>query len=171
MISADEIKTILGLQPLSQEGGFYKETYRCEEKIPQNALPERYSTSKNVSTAIFYLLTPDTCSRLHRLPSDEVYHFYLGDPVVMLQLHPNGKSAMLVIGPEIDKGQSVQIVVPRGTWQGSFLKEGGRFALLGATVSPAFDFSDYDAGVQNVLVQKYPGHKDLIVRLTPASSI
>ncbi|MHC4424021.1 MAG: cupin domain-containing protein, partial [Planctomycetota bacterium] len=74
------------MRPLSYEGGFYVETYRCAEKIAQTALPARYTDEKNFSTAILYLLTPDTFSALHRLRSDEIFHFYLGDPVTMLQL-------------------------------------------------------------------------------------
>ena len=111
MISAEEIIGILGLKPLPQEGGFYRETYRSIEKVLLEALPDRYRISKSFGTAIYYLLTPDTCSRLHRLPTDETFHFYLGDPVTMLQLHPDGTSQVIVLGPEIDKGEQFQVSV------------------------------------------------------------
>ena len=166
MISAEELIRILGLKPLPQEGGFYRETYRSIEKVLLEALPDRYRISKSFGTAIYYLLTPDTCSRLHRLPTDETFHFYLGDPVTMLQLHPDGTSQVIVLGPEIDKGEQFQVTVPRGVWQGSFLKEGGKFALLGTTMAPGFDLSDYEAGERNSLMQRYPDRKALITRLT-----
>jgi hypothetical protein len=167
MILAKDIVRIFGLQPLSEEGGFYKETYRSSEAVPLDALPDRYRTPKALSTAIYYLLTPDTFSSLHKLPTDEIYHFYLGDPVIMLNLHPNGTSETIVLGPEVDKGQQVQVIVPKHTWQGSFLKEKGNFALMGTTMAPGFDFSDYEAGNRAHLIEKYPDKKELIIKLTP----
>ncbi|MDD5591327.1 MAG: cupin domain-containing protein [Dehalococcoidales bacterium] len=167
MLSADEIIRILDLHPLAEEGGFYRETYRSAENVSLDALPDRYTTSKRFATAIYYLLIPDTCSRLHRLPTDETYHFYFGDPVIMLNLYPGGMSRVIVLGPAIDKGEQVQFTVPRGVWQGSFLKRRGSFALLGTTMAPGFDSTDYEAGERNRLVQEYPGLEEMIVRLTP----
>ncbi len=164
---ADEVIKILNLKPLREEGGFHRETYRSKENIPKEALPVRYGVSKNFGTAIYYLLTPDTCSALHRIPTDEIFHFYLGDPVIMLQLHGDGTSDVTTIGPKIDSGQQLQVIVPKGTWQGSFLKQGGSFALMGVTVSPGFDFSDYEAGDRECLINAYPDEKQLIIRLTP----
>ena len=167
MLSADEIISALGLKPLPEEGGFYRETYRSVENVSLDALPDRYTTGKSFATAIYYLLIPDTCSRLHRLPTDETYHFYCGDPVLMLNLYPDGMSRLIALGTAIDNGEQVQFTVPRGVWQGSFLKRGGSFALLGTTMAPAFDSTDYQAGERNRLVQDYPDRKDMIVRLTP----
>jgi predicted cupin superfamily sugar epimerase len=167
MPSAEEIIRQLSLEPLPGEGGFYRETYRAAEKIPREALPERYRTEKSFSTAIYYLLTPQTCSAIHCLLADEIFHFYLGDPVLMLKLHPDGRAEEIILGREIDKGQFVQIVVPAGTWQGCLLREGGSFALLGTTVAPGFDFSDYEAGDRKTLLEKYPEYKELIEKLTP----
>jgi len=164
-MTAEEIIELLGLEPLKPEGGFYRETYRSEEKIPADALPERYATARVFSTAIYYLLTPESTSTLHRVASDEIFHFYLGDPVCMLQLHPDGRSEVITLGPAIERGEKLQVVVPRGSWQGSYLKEGGRFALLGTTVAPGFEFGDYEAGVLESLIEKYPEREDLIRRL------
>ena len=136
------------------------------EEIPKEALPSRYNKSKPFGTAIYYLLTPDTYSALHRLPTDEIYHFYMGDAVIMLQLHPDGTSELITLGKRIDKGEQLQVIVPKGTWQGSFLKEGGKFALMGTTMAPGFDFSDYEEGERAFLLKKYPEHRDLIIRLT-----
>ena len=165
-MTAREIINILGLKPLQKEGGYFRETYRAEEKTPHAALPSRYSNSKSLFTAIYYLLTPDTFSALHKLPTDEIFHFYLGDPVTMLQLRPDLTSEVITLGHELDKDQHVQVIVPEGTWQGSFLKEGGRYALLGTTMSPGFDFSDYVEGSREELLSQYPDKKELIKKLT-----
>jgi hypothetical protein len=166
MMTAEELIQRLGLKPLPGEGGFYCETYRSVEEIPKEALAERYTASKPVGTAIYYLLTPDTFSRLHRLPTDEIFHFYVGDPVMMLQLHPSGKTERVVLGPDLRRAQRVQVVVPRGTWQGSLLLENGRYALMGATMAPGFDFDDFEAGTREDLTREYPKEAELVRRLT-----
>jgi hypothetical protein len=167
MISAQEIIELFGMQPLREEGGYFVEIYKCQELIPKKALPRRYGSARSYGTAIFYLLTPDTVSALHRLESDEIFHFYLGDPVTMLQLHPDGSTNVVTLGQDIRSGQQLQVVVPRGTWQGSLLNEGGEFALLGCTVAPGFEYSDYEAGSRGDLLKEYPGQEDLLARLTP----
>lgn len=166
MLTAEDIISKFGLKPLPGEGGFYREMYRSEEKIPKAGLPARYNSAKSFCTAIYYLLTPDTCSALHRLPSDEIFHFYLGDPVSMLLLQPGGTSGLLTLGRDLEKDMHPQVVVSRGTWLGAFLNEGGRFALIGTTVAPGFDFSDYEHGSRDDLVRQYPHRKELILKLT-----
>ncbi len=156
----------LGLQPLAGEGGFYRETYRSSERVTASALPERYKTDKEFGTAIYYLLTPESTSALHRLPTDEVFHFYLGDPILMLQLFPGGRGQTITLGPDILSGQVVQCVVPRFVWQGATLVEGGQFALMGTTTAPAFDFADLEVGSRAELLAKYGKHSELINRLT-----
>lgn len=165
-MNAAEIVKLLRLEPLPGEGGYYRETYRASGQIPQEALGGRYQTGKSLSTAIYYLLTSDTCSLLHKLPADEIYHFYLGDPVTMLLLLPDGSSTEITLGHDLAKGQQVQWVVPKGTWQGSLLCHGGSFCLMGTTMAPGFDFSDFEAGERDSLIQKYPERRDWIIRLT-----
>jgi uncharacterized protein len=167
MPTADELIRQLGLQPHPKEGGFFRETYRAGESWPAAALPGRYQAARSASTAIYYLLTPNTCSALHRLQSDEIFHFYLGDPIRMLQLEPNGTGRTIVIGPDLLAGQQVQAIVPRGIWQGSCLEPGGAFALLGCTVAPGFDYADYESGDRQSLLTQYPAFADMISRLTP----
>jgi predicted cupin superfamily sugar epimerase len=157
--TARDIIDLLGLRPLPLEGGYYRETYRSAESFP------RGGTVKSAGTAIYYLLTPDTFSALHRLPTDEVFHFYLGDPVEMLQLPPGGPGNVITLGPDLIAGQRPQVVVPRGVWQGSRLRDGGRFALLGTTMAPGFDFADYEAGDPAALAAAYPAVADFIRRL------
>jgi predicted cupin superfamily sugar epimerase len=165
-MNAERLIEELGLVALPNEGGFYRETYRSSELMAESALPTRYTKDKNISTAIYYLLTPETFSALHRVPTDELYHFYLGDPVTMLHLLPDGTHSIVTLGNDVLNGQNVQCLVPKFVWQGSVLVEGGCFALLGTTMAPAFDFSDFVLGDRQSLISRYPACEDLIMRLT-----
>lgn len=158
MATAEELIAALDLRPLPREGGYYRETYRSADR----------ARDRSLCTAIYYLLTADTCSALHRLPSDEVFHFYHGDPVSMLQLWPDGTGRIVTLGPDVRAGQAPQIVVPAGVWQGSWLAFGGRFAMLGTTMAPGFDRADYQAGERPTLTNAYPAFAALIARLTSA---
>ncbi len=168
MDEARRIIDALGLQPHPIEGGFFRETYRSTGRIPPSALPGEYrtETGRSFGTAIYYLLTSETFSEMHRLPTDEVFHLYLGGPVRMLQLFPDGNGREVLIGPDVVAGQHPQLVVPAGVWQGSRLEPGVEFALLGATMAPGFDYADYDQGHRNALVEQYPDHASLIKELT-----
>ncbi len=135
----DEIMTTLGLHPLPNEGGLYVETYRS-----------------SVSTAIYYLLTDTAFSAMHRLPGDEMYHHYDGDPVEMLLLSPDGTGEVRILGTDLRAGMRPQIVVPGGVWQGSRIIAGGHFALLGTTMAPGFEFAYYEVGDRAQLCSMYP---------------
>lgn len=165
---AREIIDALRLQPHPIEGGFFRETYRSRGVVPATALPGGYrsGTDRSIGTAIYYLLTSDTFSELHRLPTEEVFHLYLGGPVRMLQLFPDGDGREIVIGSDILAGQQPQVVVPPGVWQGSRLEPGVEFALLGATMAPGFDYADYEQGGRSDLIAQYPEHADMIRELT-----
>ena len=160
-MTAEEVIAHLQLQAHPVEGGFFRETYRSAETLP------RAGAVRSVCTAIYYLLTPKTVSALHRLPGDEVFHFYAGDPVRMLQLWPDGTTRTLVLGTDLQAGQVPQLVVPGGVWQGSVLIEGGSWGLLGATMAPGFDYADYASGDRAELTAKYPAEAHMIERLTP----
>jgi predicted cupin superfamily sugar epimerase len=162
MLTAAQLIKFFAMKPLGREGGYYVETYRASEEIGPAALPPRYDGRRSLGTAILYLLTPETFSAMHRLKSDEVFHFYLGDPVTMLQLHPDPASDINTLGHDILNGQRIQATVPAGTWQGCFLNEGGRFALMGTTLAPGFESADFELGDREELLEQYP----LIVRLT-----
>ncbi|MHC4743734.1 MAG: cupin domain-containing protein [Planctomycetota bacterium] len=165
MVTAEQIIEMFGMKPLEGEGGYYVETYRSTQLISQTDLPGRYGGDRHISSAILYLLTPDTFSRLHRLYGDEVWHFYLGDPVTMLHLHPDGSHDLITLGHDIQAGQQLQTLVPAGTWQGAFLNEAGKFALMGTTMAPAFDPKDFEPADRNDLMGQYP-HQELILRLS-----
>jgi predicted cupin superfamily sugar epimerase len=167
MMTPEQIIKFFGMKPLPHEGGYYVQTYQCTERIAQTALPARYTNDKNFSTAILYLLTPNTFSALHRLRSDEIFHFYLGDPVTRIQLHPDGSGNVVTLGQDILNGQCVQVTVPKNTWQGSLLNEAGKFALMGCSVAPGFQFEDFELGKREGLLNEYPNQRDLILRLTP----
>lgn len=168
MPTAEEIIRFLRLEPLPVEGGWFRQTLLSAEKIPADALPTRYSEEKPFGAAIYFLLTdePDCFSALHVLPTDEIYHFYFGDPVELLLLHPDGRSEPVVLGHDIFGGQHVQFTVPQGVWQGSRLLPGGKFALMGTTMAPGFTPSDFTGGDRDELTRQYPGEAERIRRLT-----
>jgi uncharacterized protein len=170
-MTAKEVKKLLGLQPHPREGGWYVRTYEAVEMVGAETFGDkRYEGPRRTGTAIYYLLEPETFSEMHRLKSDEVFHFYAGDAVEMLQLTANGKGAMVVIGNDLLRGQRPQVLVERGVWQGSRLVEGGRWALLGCTVSPGFEFEDYDEGTREELCAEWPAFVEEITALTRTSS-
>ena len=165
-MTAEQIIKLFAMKPLPREGGYYVETFRAAEKIKKAALPVNLSGNRNIATAILYLLTADTFSALHRLKSDEIFHFYLGDPVTMLKLYPDGSTELITLGHDILNGQKIQTLVPKNTWQGAFINGGGQFALMGCTVAPGFDPDDYQQADREELVKLYPARKELITRLT-----
>jgi predicted cupin superfamily sugar epimerase len=170
MLNASEIIAVLGLQAHPIEGGFFRETYRSSGLITAASLQPGYAAAgeRSLGTAIYYLLTADTFSELHRLPTEEVFHLYLGGPVRMLQLAPEGNARELVLGTDLVAGERPQVVVPAGVWQGSRLEPGAEFALLGATMAPGFDYADYERGCRARLIERYPDCADRIRQLTRA---
>jgi predicted cupin superfamily sugar epimerase len=157
-----DVKALLGLVPHPREGGFYIRTYQAAEMVE---LP-RYPGPRRTATAIYYLLEPATFSEMHRLQSDEVFHFYAGDAVEMLQLPEGTAGHTVAIGNNLVAGERPQVVVARRVWQGSRLKPGGSWALLGCTVSPGFEFEDYEHGDRAELLGLWPEWAKLIVDLT-----
>jgi uncharacterized protein len=155
-MTAADVIALLGLEPHVQEGGYFRETYRSKQNFGASSL----------STAIYYLLTPTTRSHMHRLRGDEVYHFYLGDPVEHLQLWPDGSGRVETLGPELSSGQIVQLVVPSGVWQGSRLKSGGQWALLGTTMAPGFSVEGFELGDRAVLIEGWTAFATMIQDLT-----
>ena len=166
MLSAQDIIKTLDLKPLPVEGGYYRESYRSVEILKSGSLSASSQGERSLCTAIYYLLTPETCSKLHRLPGVEIFHFYLGDAVEMILLYPDGRVQEIVLGTDLASGHQVQAIVPAGVWQGSILKSGGRFALMGTTMSPGFDFSDYQPGQRVDLIAQYPDKHGGIKKLT-----
>ncbi|MBL6976112.1 MAG: cupin domain-containing protein [Deltaproteobacteria bacterium] len=155
--TADRLIEVLGLTPLEPEGGWYRETWRSREAL---------SSGRPAGTAILYLLTPDTFSAFHRLDADEIYHFHAGDPVTQVHLHDDGSSQVLTLGEDLAAGHRPRVVVPAGTWQGTFLDPGGRFALMGTTMTPGFMPDGYEAADRRELVERFADRRELVLRLT-----
>jgi uncharacterized protein len=160
MMTTAELKQLLGLEPHPVEGGYFRRTYTSPGTV------DLARGTRAQSTAIYYLLEAGTFSEMHRLASDEIFHFYLGDPVEMLQLHPGGRSELFTLGHELGAGQQVQIVVPAGVWQGTRLFDDGKMALLGCTVTPGFDFADYRNAAADELIANWPNEAERIRQLT-----
>lgn len=165
-MEAEAVIQALRLTKNTIEGGYYRETYRSAQSYGQDALPSRYQGSRQFSTSIYYLITDLDFSAFHRLISDEVYHFYAGDPVNLCLIDEAGHLEQIALGANILSGEVRQALVPQGVWQASHIKDGGRWALLGCTVSPAFEISDYEHGDRIRLSQAFPEHAELIGRLT-----
>ena len=167
-MTAEQIIKRFKMQPLRQEGGYYVETYRAADVLKKEILPSGFSGDRNLSSVILYLLTAKTVSVMHRLKCDEMFHFYLGNPVTMLQLHPDGSSEIVTLGHGIFNEQKVQVLVPKGTWQGAFIQPGGKFSLMGCSVAPGFDEADFEIGDRETLLAKYQDMRELILHLTHA---
>ncbi len=151
-----EIAAKLGLEPLALEGGMFRRTWQAGQELD----------GKPLGTAIYFLLTANSFSHLHRLPTDEVYHFYLGDPVELTLLGPDGEVRPVVLGTDLMAGQVPQAVAPAGWWQGSRVTPGGQYALLGTTMTPGYVDEDYEHGNAAALKALYPHAADAIDQLT-----
>lgn len=163
--SADYWIATLGLRP-HPEGGFYSETYRSPEMIPAEGLPSRYGAARSFSTAIYFLLKGDQISALHRLRSDEMWHFHAGGALVVHIIEADGAHRAIRVGPEPEDGDRFQALAPAGCWFGAELADAGGFALVGCTVAPGFSFDDFELGDRDHLLRLYPRHQALIERLT-----
>ena len=159
-MTASEIKVLLNLEPHPIEGGSFRQTYASAAALE---LPRGVRAA---GTAIYYLLEPGTFSEMHMLESDEIFHFYVGDAVEMLQLYPDGGSAVFTLGADLAAGEHVQLIVTAGVWQGTRLKGEGKVALLGCTVSPGFDYADYHNAGAEELIARWPGEAERIRGLT-----
>lgn len=147
---AARIIELLGLAPLAEEGGFFRETYRDER-----------------STAILYLLEAPECSALHRLSGPELYHWHAGAPLAFLLLHPDGRTEEVVLGADLAAGQVPQLAVPAGVWQGSRpLGSDGAWSLVGTTMAPPFDPAGFELGEADALSAGWPSAAERILSLT-----
>lgn len=155
----------LGLTP-HPEGGHFRETYRAAQGIPEPALPARYGGPRPASTAIYFLLRAGEVSALHRIKSDELWHFYAGGPLVVSLIDPGGTRHDLTLGPNPAEGQQFQATVPAGAWFGAALRPGAAYGLVGCTVAPGFEFADFELADRRALLRRYPQHAALIEDLT-----
>lgn len=148
------------------EGGYYRETYRAVESISKEALPARYTGDRHFSTAIYFLLKSGQVSHLHRLQTDEVWHFYHGCGLTLHIITPDGDYTRQHLGADAQAGQHFQCMVAAGCWFGATVDDADAFALVGCTMAPGFDFADFEMGHRARLLELFPQHKTIIERLT-----
>jgi len=148
------------------EGGYYREVFRAGEIILADHLPKRYKSSRNFSTSIYFLLEGNQVSNFHRLKSDEQWHFYDGSGIVIYVIEEGGNLSKILLGRNIEKGESIQTVIKHNSWFGAELIDKTSFALIGCTVSPGFDFSDFELGKKAKLLDEYPDYEYTIIKLT-----
>jgi predicted cupin superfamily sugar epimerase len=162
--ASDWIKN-LQLEP-HPEGGYYRETYRSDVMLARETLPPGFAGPRPVSTAIYFLLEGENFSAFHRLRSDELWHFYAGSPLRVHVIDPAGVYSALRLGNDPKEGQIPQAVVAAGSWFGSHVTGWSSWALMGCTVSPGFDFADFEIGQRAKLIAQFPLHRRIIERLT-----
>ncbi|HEU5167567.1 MAG TPA: cupin domain-containing protein [Chitinophagaceae bacterium] len=147
------------------EGGWYKQTYKSNEQTAAAALPERFNGDRAFSTAIYFLLEKETFSAFHRIKSDECWHFYAGDPLLIYIIEQNGESKIISLGNDFKKGQAFQYIVPANCWFASRPAPRSQYCFVGCTVSPGFEFEDFELANGNELSTMYPQHKEIIKEL------
>lgn len=155
--TAEDIVRLLELVPLDQEGGYFRR--------PAEATA-RGTDGRRLWSTIYFLVTPEGFSAMHRLTVDEIWCFQAGDPIESLRLHPDGLGGWVRLGPNPTNGDRLQDVIPAGTWQGTRLAPGGRWALVSCVVVPEFVWGDFELGDRNTLTGRYPAFAEGIARLT-----
>ncbi len=148
------------------EGGSYTRTYCAGLTIPHKILPGHFKGDRPVATAIYFLLESDQFSAMHRIASDELWHFYYGDPLIVYEIDTAGKLTQHLLGNNPENNETFQCLVKAGSWFGSAPKEGGDYSLAGCTVSPGFDFADFELGDRATLLALFPQHASIIKMLT-----
>jgi len=160
-----DLISFYGLLP-HPEGGFYKRTYAADQVISKDCLGDEFDGERLISTAIFYLLTPGTFSAFHRIKSDELWHFYEGTSLHIHVIHPTGNYEILKLGDNLLNGESFQHLVKAGSWFASVPSKPDGYSFVGCTVSPGFDFNDFELADRELLSNDYPQHEMLIKRFT-----
>jgi len=161
----EDIVDSLQMKP-HPEGGFYKETYRSKEIVPQNVLGNGFSGDRNCCTAIYFLLTSKNFSAFHRIKQDELWHYYYGSSLYVHVIDKEGRYAKYKVGMDLDAGEFPQLLVPAGCWFASSVKGIDEYSLVGCTVSPGFDFDDFELAERKVLIKEFPDHSKVITQFT-----
>ncbi len=161
--SADDLKRQWGLAEMQTEQVWFVQTY---------VDPKSNSDGRALSSAIIAMVTDDpaTFSDMHRLPTDELWLFHLGDPIELLLLHPDGRDELVILGPDVLNGQEIQHVVPAGTWMGARLRAGGEYGVWGNTMAPGYALTDFEGADPEDLVARWPDRAELIKALTRRSA-
>ncbi|GAA4269721.1 cupin domain-containing protein [Hyunsoonleella aestuarii] len=155
----------LDLRP-HPEGGYFKETYRSSDIITEDNLNDNFQGDRNFSTAIYFLLTSDSFSAFHRINQDEFWHFYKGSSIKLHIISDDGIYSVITIGNNLETGEVPQFVVPAKHWFAAEVIKNDSYSLIGCTVSPGFDFKDFELAERSQLISEFPNHKTEISRLT-----
>jgi predicted cupin superfamily sugar epimerase len=148
------------------EGGYYKETFRAKEFIKAEHLPQRYNGNRCFSTSIYFLLESHEISALHRIKSNEIWHFYSGSSLTLYRIDPEGMLFKMKLGNDLNNGELFQVHIKAGNWFGATVNERDSYSLVGCTVSPGFEFEDFEIGERRQLIRLFPRHKEIIQKLT-----
>lgn len=147
------------------EGGYYRETYRATESVSTSALPARFGAERNYCTAIYFLLPSEKRSLFHRIKSDEIWYYHAGSSLTIYSLDKNGLKKYR-LGPDLENGECLQIIIPANVWFGAIVNENDSYTLSSCSVSPGFDFNDFELAEQATLLREFPNEGEIIRRLT-----
>lgn len=147
------------------EGGYYKESFASSENICDKDLKTKFEGERILWTSIYFLLRDGEVSNFHKLKSDEMWYYHSGSPLTIYMISPDGILTTSQLGLDIEKGEVPQVLVPKNYIFGSAMNNEG-YALVGCMVSPGFDFKDFQLFERNDLLNRYPTHKDIIMKLT-----
>jgi uncharacterized protein len=148
------------------EGGAFREVYRSPLSVPAPSLPILFQGDRSICTAIYFLLQQGQFSAFHRIASDEIWHFYSGDPLLIHEIGHNGSVITHSLGSNPEAGQKFFTVIKAGSWFASIPANGSEYSLMGCTVAPGFDFADFELAERTTLSDRYPEHAKLIHALT-----
>ena len=148
------------------EGGYYRETYRSSELMQRSGLPERFPGSRSFSTSIYFLLSGKEVSYFHRIKSDELWHYHMGNSLSIHIIDLDGEYQIVNLGKDVERGDAFQVVIPAGCWFGAAVNDPDSYILVGCTVAPGFDFEDFELGNRSELLKTYPQHRAIIKILT-----
>lgn len=148
------------------EGGYFKEIYRSKEFIGKESLPIRFESARTLSTSIYYMLTENDISLFHKIQSDEIWHFYKGTTIIIHQISSDGIYTEFKLGSNLGAGELPQIIIKNNNWFAAEVKDKNSFGLVGCTVSPGFDFKDFELAERYTLIEKFPEHEKLIKKFT-----
>ena len=161
-----EVKKLIRYLNLSPhpEGGYFCENYRSDGIIDKAGLPPYYNENRNFSTAIYFLLPAGHVSHFHKVKTDEVWHFYGGGSLTLIQIFADGSRQDVQIGNQVFEGEHLQYVVPANCWFAAFPNPGVEYSLVGCSVSPGFDYKDFELGVKDNLAEMFPQHREVFLQ-------
>ena len=147
------------------EGGYFRQTFHSKESLGKEHLPERFRGARVFSTAIYYLLPGNEVSRFHRLKADEVWHFHAGSALTLYVIDQSGSLTQRKLGGDPERGETFQVAIEAGCWFGALVDDPQSYSLVGCTVSPGFDYDDFELADRESLSESYPEHRWIIAKL------